>query len=450
MTNDRGSFVIGNLSFITHPGVPAHSLPLPLAHPTLKDTLTPSDLLPIKTTLTPTDVDDLAAAVKDCFESSTAVYPLGGGTSLAYGTPPKAPGIGLSLAGLNRVIDYPARDMTITVQAGVTICQLADELAQERQQLPVDVPQADTATIGGVIATNWNGPRRYGLGLLRDYVIGISAVDGRGMPFKGGGRVVKNVAGYDFCKLLTGSMGVLGIISQVTLRVRPLPQQSALLAASVDDGAEAERLLAAINNSPVTPVAVMLLTGPGWRDDPALAAFPPSSPEAFYVLVRLEGTAPEVAWMQQQLLDEWQTLGIRRTDFGPFDALWSRIIEWPAAGESPLVLKANVRPRGVVAFVQAARDVDPSCSILSHAGSGVVYVRFPEFPKGGLSRALIGKLQPAATSLGGSVVILSNPSGAEMTQQSVWGGDEGALELMRAVKRNFDPKGILNPGRFVV
>ena len=120
------------------------------------------------------------------------------------------PGRTLDLTGLNRIVDYTPRDMTIVVEAGVRMADLAATLAAEGQHLPIDVPRAGEATIGGVVATNWSGPRRYGHGTIRDYVIGIHAVDGRGTPFKGGGRVVKNVAGYDFCKLLTGSLGTLG------------------------------------------------------------------------------------------------------------------------------------------------------------------------------------------------------------------------------------------------
>ena len=112
--------------------------------------------------------------------------------------PAKTPGLALSLARLNRVVDYPARDLTITVEAGITLAELDALLVTEGQWLPIEVPQPPRATLGGVVATAWSGPRRYGWGQVRDYVIGISAVDGRGLPFKGGGRVVKNVAGYDF------------------------------------------------------------------------------------------------------------------------------------------------------------------------------------------------------------------------------------------------------------
>src|SRR5215210_7291781 len=129
--------------------------------------------LPFKTTITPADQSALAAAVADAFGTGSALYPIGGGTSLDFGLPAKAPGNGLSLAKLNRIVDYPARDMTVTVEAGVTMQAIAELLAKERQRLPIDVPLAERATIGGVIATNWNGPRRFSEGTVRDYVIGI-------------------------------------------------------------------------------------------------------------------------------------------------------------------------------------------------------------------------------------------------------------------------------------
>jgi len=185
--------------------------------------------LPLKATETPDSQAALAALVADAYQSRRPVYPIGGGTSLDYGLAATRPGLGLSLAGLTRVVDYPQRDMTITVEAGMTLARLAEVLAEGRQWLPIDAPQPERATLGGAIATAASGPRRYGFGTLRDYVIGITAVDGRGEIFKGGGRVVKNVAGYDFCKLLTGSLGTLGVITQVTFKLKPLVERSVLI-----------------------------------------------------------------------------------------------------------------------------------------------------------------------------------------------------------------------------
>src|SRR5262245_20895180 len=324
--------------------------------------------LPIKDTKSPATQAEIAACVSEAFESGSPLYPIGGGTSLEFGLPVKAPGHGLSLAGLNRIVDYPARDMTVTLEAGVTMRTLADLLAKERQRLPVDVPQADRATIGGVVATNWNGPRRFGEGSLRDYVIGIDAVDGRGQPFKGGGRVVKNVAGYDFCKLLTGSLGTLGVITQVTLRLKPIPEQMALVACAVADAPAAEKLLAGLVNSKTTPTAIELLAGADWQADAALAGLGSPGTSGLYLVVGLEGTGPEVEYMTKQLVAEWRAGGVDSLVVGEAAALWHNLVEFSAAGRSPLVLKASVAPSGTTAVIDAARRLDPECSLLAHAG----------------------------------------------------------------------------------
>ncbi len=415
-------------------------------------------------TITPADQAELAAAVRAAFEAGTPVYPVGGGTSLNYGLPRARPGIELSLANLNRVIDYPARDMTITVEAGITMAALAATLAAERQRLPIDTPNAARATLGGVIATNWSGPLRYGHGTIRDYVIGISAVDGRGVPFKGGGRVVKNVAGYDFCKLLTGSMGTLGVITQVTLKVKPMPERSALVACRVRDLGHAERLLAALVTSQTTPAAIELVAGPAWNDVPITE--PLSAGDFGHLTVALEGTKPEVNWMTATLADELNPLAAdkSRTEFIPLESptefipspgtaesppnkVWQRLIAFPAA-DAALVLKASVLPSRTLEMIRVLRDA-ADCSIQAHAGNGIVIASYPSFPAGGVSRLLIGRIQPAAQSSGGNVVVLSSTLTGELTRQAVWGATGGAGMLMEAVKREFDPKNLLNPSRFV-
>ena len=141
----------------------------------------------------------LGDVVRQAAAEETALYPLGGQTMLNLGVPPVTKGRVVDMRGLDKVIDFPARDMTITVEAGITMVQLQDILAKENLRLPIDVPRAELATLGGTVAANTSGSRRYGLGTLRDYVIGISAVNDQGHEFKAGGRVVANVAGYDLC-----------------------------------------------------------------------------------------------------------------------------------------------------------------------------------------------------------------------------------------------------------
>ncbi|MCA9207990.1 MAG: FAD-binding oxidoreductase, partial [Planctomycetales bacterium] len=356
------------------------------------------DNLPLERTEQPTSPEALAEVVREAHETETPVYPIGGGCSLNFGLPAKKPGIGLSLTALHRVIDYPARDMTITVEAGATMAQLRDTLLAERQQLPIDVPLTDRATIGGVVATNWNGPRRYGYGAVRDFVIGIGAVDGRGRAFKGGGRVVKNVAGYDFCKLLTGSLGTLAVITQVTLKVRPLSEASVLLACRAFDEEHAERLLAALAHSATSPCAIELLGGDAWHDIGEQLGG--GGERELTLVVGLEGTRTEVDWMQQRLAAEWRELNATKSQAfagGDATALWQRLDDFAENGESPLVVRANVMPSGVAPMIHAFRQVDAGCSIHAHAGNGVVTATFADTPAEGLSRTLLSRLQPVAS-----------------------------------------------------
>src|SRR3954469_6415224 len=189
----------------------------------MSDTLTIDGVGPMPV-VRPASAADVADVVRRAAADGTAIYPVGGGTMLDYGMPPARPGVALDLRSLDKVIDFPARDMTITVEAGVTIARLNEITRAEGLHLPIDVPNAESATLGGAIACNVSGPRRYGYGTFRDYVLGITTVNDRGESVSAGGRVVKNVAGYDLMKLHTGALGTLGVIAAVTLKLRPIPE----------------------------------------------------------------------------------------------------------------------------------------------------------------------------------------------------------------------------------
>lgn len=394
--------------------------------------------IPTASRIAPKTREEFAATVRACYESGSPVYPLGGETSLDFGLPVKTAGLGLGTSGLNRVVDFPARDMTITAEAGITLAELLRVTCKEGLQFPVDVPFPEKATLGGGVATNWNGPRRFGYGLVRDYVIGIRAVDGTGTEFKGGGRVVKNVAGYDFCKLLTGSMGTLGVITEVTLKLKPIAQSLAWLIADLPDLAAADQRNAELVDFPAVPASVCLLAGEA-RKSPF---FPPSGGHVT-LAIGFEGARLDVDWAVSELSKQIPGSKVLREGYGE---LLNEIAHFPADMKAPLSIRAAVVPSGVRPFIEAALQIDPKASILAHAGSGIVYVKFSEFPAGGLSKALVGNLHGVAQRHHGNVVILSNPSGVEMTHQAVFGGDAN-WRLMREVKRKFDPKSILNPGR---
>ena len=410
-----------------------------------------SEFLPVTQVFEPESADQVCQHVRAAAEHGTAIYPIGGGTSLNFGLPARREGIGISLRSMNQVVEYPARDMTITVGAGMTMARLIETLAEHGQRLPVDVPQREKATLGGMVATNPSGPRRCGCGTLRDYLIGIEAVDARGEKFKGGGRVVKNVAGYDFCRLLIGSLGTLGIITQLTFKLRPVVPDSRIVACGLRDWAHAEQLLAALVESQTTPTAIEVLAGPDWQADKALGnVF--AADLAAVLLVGLEGTSAEVTWMLDTLRTEWNALDTRIAECFTGTAaedLWDRLAEFPALPDAALVLKAATVPSAAVGFAQQALGLDLGCSIQCHAGDGVTIMRLAEFPADGLARSLLTRLAPLASQSHGSLTILSNASGAEMTHQSVWGGIDAPFDVMNAVKSEFDPQGILNPGRFV-
>ena len=415
----------------------------------------PNQILPLTETVTPANRDAVAEVVRDACQTGTPVYAIGGGTSLRYGVRPTRPGLGLSLAGLNRVIDYPARDLTITVEAGVTIAELAGRLASERQRLPVDIPQADRATVGGVVATNRSGPRRHQWGTVRDYVLGVHAVDGNGAAFSAGGRVVKNAAGYNLCRLLTGSLGTLGVMTQVTLMVKPMPETSALVACDLDDFDSAEKLLAEMVHTETVPAAIELLAGPAWQDEPALSTAASDS-AAGRLVVGLEGTTAEVEWMIERLDAQWR----RSSSVSPTairgDACvraWDRLTEFPAEasrddGDAPLVVQISLLPSVTVDFVRRLLGIDAGCSVQAHAGDGVVRARL-SCQADEIAAVLRERLRPAVAEAGGSMVILSSPGGVPLGPGDMWGPMPDGIAVMRSIKSQFDPKGILNPDRFV-
>mgnify|MGYP002784784487 CR=1 FL=1 len=392
----------------------------------------------------PGQVNDVAALIREASAGGTALYPIGGGTSLALGNPPSQPGRVVDLRGLDQIIDFPARDMTVTVQAGITMKSLADTLARENLRLPIDVPRSETATLGGVLAANVNGARRYGFGTLRDYVIGISALNDEGREFKAGGRVVKNVAGYDLCKLLVGSLGTLGIITQVTLKLRPLPEIQAVLLLHADTD-QLERLLATLHASRTRPSCIELINRAA-----AGTIFQQvrlGEPESAWVgFVGYEGNVDAVAWQVQQIIKE---VGKQCRIDGQIDftakPLCNAMIEF---GAEATTFKATMLPGATAEFCRAV-DIEPARpQVRSHAGSGIVYGHWDAGLTLEQAASMLKEWRELAAEGKGDVVVTRCPSAWKQTLD-VWGPPRNDAWLMRDVKAKFDPKGIFNPGRFV-
>ncbi len=444
------------------------------------------NLLPLTKTIAPADQAEVAVAVRAAYGEKTAVYPIGGAAGLDYGVPPTEPGVGLSLEKLNRLVDYQPDDLTITVEAGMTMAELSKILIKRRQRLPINVALPDRTTVGGVAAVNASGPRQFACGTLRDYMLGFSAVDGQGTIFSGGGRVLKNAAGYNLGRLMVGSLGTLGIITQLTLMVRPLPETSALAACDTPDLETADKLIADLMQSPIRPAAVELALGPGRQDNPVLVPMPKDA--AARLIVGFEGPAVEVQWMLDTLRDMWQASGIASpmtVTNSWAESLWDWLADFSAQ------VQIAVRPSTLTKMIGAIVSFDPDCTIQAHAGNGIVRAKFSDSkvssphpnplpkvegtdgigphpnplraPSEGWSgegtddaetqtpftSLLRRKLRPLVEDAGGKLTVLKNPHGNGLTRRDVWGPKGDAFAVMQSLKDRFDPAGILNPGRFI-
>ena len=386
----------------------------------------------------PASAAELGEVVREAAAAGQGVYPVGGRTSLDVGLPPTKPGVAVDTTALNQVVDYPARDMTITVGAGITVAKLQELLAAEGQWLPVDVPDPDRATLGGAVALNTSGPRRLGYGTLRDYVIGVRFVTDEGKEVGAGGRVVKNVAGYDLMKLHTGAVGTLGVITQLTLKVRPKPEASALVAFGCDSPALGD-LLDRLHASASRPVAVEVLNRAA-ADDAGLTGTAP-----WVVVAGFEEKQATLAWQVNTLLGEMgralsaYAASVHQPDAGP---LWRALTELQRRTESRYIRKAGVLPSKVAEVVTTVTAGGTPYLVHGSALNGVVWFHAADEPDGPKLPWLEGRI----TAAGGNYTRPRCPADGKSSLR-VWGRPAADRDLMRQVKRALDPADVFNPGR---
>ncbi len=391
------------------------------------------------------DVPDVVAAA--CVEQRP-VYPVGGGTSLGLGAVADQPGVVLSLGKLNQLIDYPSRDLTVTVEAGMTMAKLAKHLAAEKQRLPIDVAVPQSATVGGVVAANLSGPRRYRFGTMRDYLLGLNVVDGTGKTFSAGGRVVKNAAGYDLTRLMIGSLGTLGVVTQVTLMVRPLAELSAFAVFPLPSLEKADSLLESLRACSLEPASIELVTGDRYPED--------LNPGAEATLwLGFEGSEIEVRWMLDVAAQLGREQGFEVTvkdKLNLVDSIWHGLTEHAAVvpqnrRDTTLTVEVTALPSKTVPAAVRLREIDPHVSLQCRAGNGVILGRFSCEPD--RAAGLATEIRSAAETLGGRAVVTAYPLESALDQQTIWGSPGPELRLMQRIKQQFDPEGILNPGRFI-
>ncbi|MBI4635975.1 MAG: FAD-binding oxidoreductase [Candidatus Rokubacteria bacterium] len=397
----------------------------------------------------PGSVDEVSALVVLAGESRIPVVPWGGGTAAAVGTPSSRAGLVLGLRRLDRVLEHEPGDLTATVEAGITVAKLQAALGAHGQWLSLDPPEAERATVGGVLATNASGPRRHLYGSARDLLIGVTVVTAEGAVVRGGGKVVKNVAGYDLPKLFIGSYGTLGVIVEATVRLRPRPDEERLLAVRFDrvkDGGAAAR---AVMGSDLIPNAVELLDaeaaralGVGWSA-PAL-------------VVGFDGLAEQVEWQCAELARLVAACGGREPQRLSGET-WSRLgtVAHGAFAAPAALVRLGVLPTHVADTMEqgaeAARGRGLASAWAAHAGVGVVRGALFSAREAQEVEPIVATLlewREVARAGGGHATLEWAPLSVK-SEVPVWDDPGAAGRIMRGIKAQLDPNNILNPGRFV-
>ena len=394
------------------------------------------------------------------------VAPWGGGTQIKLGNPPEELHLVLDLSRLDQVVDFQPADLTVTVEAGITLESLQRHLASAGKFLPLEAPLASRSTVGGILATSSVGPLRHAYGLPRDWLIGIRVISPAGDETKAGGRVVKNVTGYDLNKLYTGSLGTLGVIVEATFKLAPLPANQSALVASfpwVQQGIEAGRTL---SRQVFAPQGLQVLNGAASRQLELATASPspeaaPQSATGAAVLAFFAGR-PQALRRRMgesaQLLTRLGATSVEQKQDADALALLRGVTDlaWAEETQPELILKINLPPAASLqmsVWLQAdsffgGNSLDVA-SVVDVCFGGIRLLSWG--PSGGLAED-IGRLRERAGKLGGSVVVEQCPL-VWKGELDVWGelpsGMDSGMEIMRRLKNKFDPHRTLNPGRFL-
>ena len=407
----------------------------------------------------PSSAEEVAGVVRFAAEKRLAVIPMGGRTKLEIGMPPQQYDVGIDMAGMNRVLAYDPGDLTLGVEAGIGVEKLLEVLAERKQFLPLLVPWMERATIGGVMAANSVSPLRYAYGGPRDFVLGMEFVTGEGKLCKSGGRVVKNVTGYDLHKLMIGSLGTLGVMTRVNFKTFPLPPAQKTFVASYGSAQEAMELVQAIAKSPLSPRVVEVV-------EPNAAAIIGSEklPAGMWSVVAaaagnervVERHGAELAKMAEQthaasfeaLTDEE-----KRTLLGRVRELVRHVRK---ANPAATIFRISALPTAMAGLLGRAKEIADQnqmsyCAVVR--ASSIVY--FGLLPRQGedslrrLAKAAGEMMQGInGAETGAKAVIEWCPSQLKR-EVNVWGSPQGDFDLMQRIKKVFDPAGILAPGRFV-
>ena len=385
----------------------------------------------------PSTVEEAAEVVRQSALGGETLAFVGGGTDLELGTPPARLDAVVRTGRLARVVEHAPSDQIVVAQAGLTLGELQRTLASHRQRLALDPPRPDRATVGGIIAANAFGPRRARFGSVRDLIIGVSFVRADGALARGGGKVVKNVAGFDLPKLMVGSLGTLGLITTATFRLHPLPEEEITLLLPGRTGAGLRSLVRGMKQAQLEPTSVVA----AWN-----------KADRFDVAVRFEGFRAGVAEQCERLAG--LVLGEAGSACETLDepaarAFWSRHDELRSV--APLRAKLAALPAQIEPI---AADILPGLlaalpnpGFLWYATLGLGFLAGSPADTDSAAGAILTARQRVA-GLGGTLILQAAPS-AIRERLDVWGPPPPSLSLLQSVKNRLDPQARLSPGRFV-
>jgi glycolate oxidase FAD binding subunit len=395
----------------------------------------------------PGSVDEVAAVIGLAAEAARPVTPWGGGTAVSVGMPAAPGGLVLGLRRLSRLLEHEPGDLTASAEAGMTVEAFQTALRGRGQWVSLDPADARLATLGGVLAANASGPRRHLYGTARDLLIGVTVVTADGAIVRGGGKVVKNVAGYDLPKLFVGSYGTLGVIVEATVKLRPLPEHERLVCVPFDRLKDAGAAVKALLAGDLIPNAIDLL------DAAAAAALGAESPA---LVVGFDGLREQVDWQCAELSRLVAACGGREGRPLPDDT-WPRLgtaarAAFPATAA---VMAFSVLPGQVADLMEQGAGVARARGLASawaaHAGVGVVRAALASDDRAKQPAPIAALLQEwrnLARAGGGHGTLEWAPL-AVKSQVPVWDDPGAAGRIMERIKAQLDPRNILNPGRFV-
>ena len=411
------------------PPLPGHQIGVAQQRELSVDGLVPAKIM------RPSDSDDAARGLRQCDEAGAATIVWGGGTQMALGSVPARYDIALSTERMTRLLEYEPGDLTCRVEAGMRVGDLQASLKAKGQRLPLDPPHPTRATAGGMVAANSNGVSRARYGTVRDWVIGLAVAYPSGKVARAGGKVVKNVAGYDLMKLHTGALGTLGVVTEVNFKLQTCPEAEVTVLGHFQDPSAGLNAGIELAHQYLSPAAMILL------DRTALWQCGLTADWRWTLAIKLEGYAQEIEPLRDVAARIVRGAGGRLEGQAAPEHFWDEARDWSAPLDAAdAILYGMTSLTGLRTMLP---EIAGQGSLMAHPASGVFHLRLPAEA----AAPALHRLRQAAGA-DGQVIVARAPA-AVKRDLDVWGPPPAAVALMRSLKQALDPNATLSPGRFV-